>query len=91
MVIVLRSADVRTLPLSLWKKGNGLGHDLMFTPTLAIIGFPSALLKSSINNRAIALAQILPTMFGLLSEDHDINVTHFFFLIIRLSKATIDR
>ena len=63
----------------------------MFASLLPIIRFPSSLLKTPINDRSIALIEILATMLGLAPEHNDINIAYFFFWFIRLTIAAIHR
>jgi hypothetical protein len=76
---------------SFGKKGNRLRDDFMFTALLAIFRFPTPLLQTAIDNNTVSLAEILPTMFRLLAEHHDIDETDFFFELIALFVSTADR
>jgi len=69
------------------KKGYTLRHHFMLTTLLAVLGLPTTLLKPAIDDHAIALAEILPAMFRLLAEHHDVNEADFFLEFIRLLEA----
>jgi len=71
-------------------KGDRLRHHFMFASALPVFRFPPSLLKPAIDNGDVSLAQVLAAMLGLLAKDHDINETHFLFLIIGLSKPPVD-
>ncbi len=73
------------------EKRDRLRHHLVFVSALSIFRFPPPLLKSSVDNGSVTFTQVLAAMLGLFAKDHDINVTHFLFLIIGLSKASIHR
>ena len=56
----------------------------MFAAFLSVFGLPAALLEPAIDNDAVALAEILPAMFRLFPEHHDVDETDFFLEFIPL-------
>ena len=63
----------------------------MLAALLAVFSFPSALLQPTFDDRPVAFAEILPAMFRLLAEYHDIDKADFFLQIITLFKPTAHR
>ena len=73
------------------QKGHALRHDFVFATFLAVFRLPAALLKAPVDNHAVALAQILPAVFCLLAEHHDIDEADFFLELIALLEAPTGR
>ena len=63
----------------------------MFAAFLSVFGLPTALLEPAIDNDAVALAKILPAMFRLFPEHHDVDETDLFLEFIPLLKPTARR
>src|SRR5438093_8085220 len=76
---------------SLGQERDGLGHHLMLTSFLPVLRLPPTLLEPSINDHAIALAEILTAMLRLFAEHHDVDVAHLFLQIIALLEPAVDR
>src|SRR6476469_9732782 len=73
------------------QKGDRLRDDFMLAALLTVLGLPSPLLQPSIHDDAISLAQILPTMLGLLAEHDNVHKTHFLFQVIALFVSSAHR
>ena len=85
------SPATTTAILAFRHKCHGLSHHLMLAALLAVFRFPPALLQPPINDDPTPLAKILPTMFGLLAEDDNVDKTDFFFQFIALLIPAADR
>ena len=66
------------------QKSDGLRDNFMLAAFLAVLGLPPSLLQPSVHDHTVSLAQILPTVLGLLAEHDNVHKTHFLFQIITL-------
>src|SRR5262245_61937369 len=76
--------------LAFGPEGDGLRHDLVLAPLLAVFRLPPALLQPSLDDRPVAFAEILPAMFRLFAEHHDIDETDLFLQILSLFEPAAD-
>jgi hypothetical protein len=74
-------------------EGYGIGDDLVLTATLAIVGFPAALLKTTLDQSKVPfpLPQICPDRFGLATQSDAIHVVDLSAGVVFLAIAAIDR
>ena len=70
--------------LTFGHKRHSLRDDFVLAALLTVFGFPSSLLQPSLDDCAVSLTEILPSMFRLLAEHHDIDKTNFFLQILAL-------
>jgi len=76
---------------TLRQKGHTLGHDFVFATFLAVFRLPSTLLKTAVDDHPVALAQVLPAMFGLFAEHDDVDEANLFLQLIALLEASTGR
>ena len=84
----MRAAALAPGLAPLRQKGHALRHDFMLAAFLAVFRLPAPLLEASIDDHAVALAQVLSAMFRLFPKDHDVDKTDFFFEFLGLPEAS---
>ena len=84
----MRAAALAPGLAPLRQKGHALRHDFMLAAFLAVFRLPAPLLEASIDDHAVALAQVLSAMFRLFAKHHDVDQTDFFIEFLGLPEAS---
>ena len=84
----MKAAALASGLATLRQKGHTLGHDFVLATFLAVFRLPPALLQTPVDDHPVALAQVLPAMFGLFAEDDDVDEADFFLQLLALLEAT---
>jgi hypothetical protein len=79
------AAGMRAAAVSAFRqKRDCLGHDFMLAALLSVVRLPAPLLESPVHDDAVPFAEVLTTMFGLLTEHDNVHETNFLFQVITL-------